>query len=184
MSECISIDSSYDCITPVSTVGSFYEPPIKSQGFADMIKNHSSNPNMSRESRIEEDTVIIELINQYTDFLDGYHSNFKLNKKKELDLIENFDTLTESYSDIPGEVFKDARKVLTKFILCSSIPTPRLSIIDEDEFNFYINSDELILDIAVFGDHTYSFYFKDKLKNKEKWNDVDIETSLLEIMDI
>ncbi|HCG6403105.1 TPA: hypothetical protein NJ169_002388 [Vibrio parahaemolyticus] len=184
MSECISIDSSYDCITPVSTVGSFYEPPRQNQGFVDIIKNFSSNSNMSRESRTEETTVRIEFINQYTSLLDEYRSNFKLNNNKELSLIKNFYTLTESHSDVPDNVFKDAREVLTQFILFPSIPTPRLSIIDEDEFNFYINSDELILDIAVFGDSTYSFYFKDKLNNREKWSDVGIDTSLIEIMDI
>ena len=55
---------------------------------------------------------------------------------------------------------------------------PHVKLIDEKEINLVIDNESLVLDVALFGDHSFSYYVKFKDSDVEHWEDLHITDSL------
>lgn len=55
---------------------------------------------------------------------------------------------------------------------------PHVKLIDEKEINLVIDNESLVLDVALFGDHGFSYYVKFKDSDVEHWEDLHITDSL------
>lgn len=128
-----------------------------------------------------------------SEFLDSYNSNSSVNylnslsdtiKKNSainkaigrilaLGMYEDGWNSSESVKPSPRTVM-DAQK-LARNIFSKKIVFPIISLSDDGEISFYWDRKEYILDIGVFGDGNYSYYFKDTLGNELFADDVPIE---------
>lgn len=60
----------------------------------------------------------------------------------------------------------------------NGLSVPSAKLIDGREVNLVIDNEDLTLDVAIFGDHDFSYYVKFKDSSLEFWDDLHITESL------
>lgn len=102
---------------------------------------------------------------------------------RKLDSLRQHIEKIENTTDLPAkEAVEDAKSFIETNLRRYGMVIPKIRTISGGEINFYWDNNEVILDVAIFGDGTFSYYSKVKSDNLECCDDKGIFELLPEIL--